>query len=265
MNTDAPNWSRNGNRYLRIEREMTLPSANTAILAGSSTFDYGRPAESDVKLWEIIDSLGKLCRYAGHVPGFYSVLEHSFAAAVLVAALWRTHPGHSLIDTGTGAVTPIHAPAELVWATFAHDFAEALTVDVPRPAKRSIPGFKAWEEPIEERVRHLMRSQHDAWAMWIGSADLIMYGLERRHLFGWTDVVFTPAIEAAVRSVALWPQGVPQARQHTLGSFALGWLSGYGALPRELWAQLDTRPVRYERAFIAGEAIGEHHEIPLFY
>lgn len=80
-----------------------------------------RPDEIDPA--DIAHALSLLCRYGGHVDRFYSVAEH----CVLMSE-W---------------VEPQHALAALL-----HDATEAYVVDVPRPLKRQLLGYRAIEEQV---------------------------------------------------------------------------------------------------------------------
>jgi hypothetical protein len=79
------------------------------------------PRGEDVCIEDIAHALGHLCRYAGHTTTFYSVAEH----CILVSRM----------------VPPEHAFKALL-----HDATEAYVVDVPRPLKKSLPGYAEIEE-----------------------------------------------------------------------------------------------------------------------
>ena len=80
-----------------------------------------RPDEIDAA--DIAHALSLLCRYGGHVDRFYSVAEH----CVLMSE----------------AVAPEHALAALL-----HDATEAYVVDVPRPLKRQLAGYREIEAAV---------------------------------------------------------------------------------------------------------------------
>lgn len=82
----------------------------------------------DIVIEDIAHALSMLCRYAGHCENFYSVAEHS----VLVAA---------------------HMPTrELRMWGLLHDASEAYLVDVPRPIKPHLPGYKTAEQAVMRAV-----------------------------------------------------------------------------------------------------------------
>jgi hypothetical protein len=90
---------------------------------------YGRqfwpiaPEPGDVHLDDIAHALSMLCRFGGHCLRFYSVAEHSVLLASAVAPQYR------------------------LWALL-HDASEAYLVDVPRPLKPFLGGYREAEEKI---------------------------------------------------------------------------------------------------------------------
>lgn len=81
------------------------------------------PRPDDVNILDIAHSLAMQCRYAGHCLRYYSVAEHSVLMARYVA------PEHKL-------------------AALLHDATEAYLVDVPRPIKASLLGYKDMERDV---------------------------------------------------------------------------------------------------------------------
>lgn len=87
-----------------------------------------RPADIDIR--DIAHSLSMQCRYAGHSQRFYSVAEHS----VHVARFCRQY--------GTGPALE----------GLLHDATEAYLVDVPRPVKPFLTGYKQAERRASHAV-----------------------------------------------------------------------------------------------------------------
>lgn len=81
----------------------------------------------DVAIEDIAHALANQCRYAGHCLRFYSVAEH--------CVLLSRH------------VAPAQALAALL-----HDAAEAYLVDLPRPVKPYLAGYKDAERALERVI-----------------------------------------------------------------------------------------------------------------
>lgn len=81
------------------------------------------PRPEDIRLTDIAHALANLCRFGGHCRRFYSVAQHSTLAAR-------------------------YAPEGLRKTALLHDATEAYLVDVPRPIKRSLVGYKEIEENL---------------------------------------------------------------------------------------------------------------------
>ena len=86
------------------------------------------PRADEIDIVDIAHSLSMQCRYGGHALAFYSVAEHS-----VLLSRWLAEQGHS-VETQ-------------LWGLL-HDAAEAYLVDVPRPIKPALDGYRE----IEERV-----------------------------------------------------------------------------------------------------------------
>lgn len=85
------------------------------------------PRPEDIDIDDVAHALSLLCRYGGHCLRFYSVAEHSVLLASKVA------------------------PENRLWALL-HDASEAYLVDVPRPIKRFLGGYKEAEDKIMRAV-----------------------------------------------------------------------------------------------------------------
>jgi hypothetical protein len=100
------------------------------------------PRPEEVHIDDIAHALSNMCRFAGHCREFYSVAEH----CVRVSAL-------------ANAAEPEHALAALL-----HDATEAYVVDVPRPLKPFLDGYKS----IEARVARAIETR---FGLAIGALD----------------------------------------------------------------------------------------------
>lgn len=84
------------------------------------------PRSYEVRIEDIAHSLAMQCRYAGHGRRFYSVAEHSVRIA-----RWLS----------------LHEPVVALCGLL-HDATEAYLVDVPRPVKKHLAGYKDAERQI---------------------------------------------------------------------------------------------------------------------
>lgn len=88
------------------------------------------PLAEEVFIEDIAHSLAMQCRYAGHCIRFYSVAEHS----VLMARYLRRHG------------------AKISLAALLHDASEAYLIDVPRPVKPFLEGYRRAEKAVQREV-----------------------------------------------------------------------------------------------------------------
>ena len=119
-------------------------------------FDYEHPVPSMIDIEDIAAGLSKDCRYAGQIPGFYSVAQHSLIGA-------------QLID-------PCFALEFLL-----HDAAEAYCRDVVSPHKRMMPVYRE----IEDRIDRVIRFKYnlpDEMSPEVKAMDDAMYYTERRDI-----------------------------------------------------------------------------------
>lgn len=88
------------------------------------------PRADEVFIEDIAHSLAMQCRFAGHCHRFYSVAEHS--------VLMARHLRWEGVDVA-------------LWALL-HDASESYLVDVPRPVKPYLPGYKEAEAKVMAAV-----------------------------------------------------------------------------------------------------------------
>ncbi|NNM74783.1 phosphohydrolase [Enterovirga aerilata] len=91
------------------------------------------PQPKDIKLVDIAHALSMQCRYAGHVNKFYSVAEHSVHVSNVLPTITLQKWG------------------------LLHDAAEAYLVDVPRPLKPYLAGYKDAEERLLQAIAERFR------------------------------------------------------------------------------------------------------------
>lgn len=89
------------------------------------------PRTDEVHIEDIAHSLSLQCRFAGHCIRFYSVAEHS-----VLLAWWLYR----------------HAGPQTALACLLHDASEAYLVDVPRPVKPFLAGYKEAESKVQAAI-----------------------------------------------------------------------------------------------------------------
>ena len=119
-------------------------------------FDYLNAQTDDVDIEDIATALSNICRFAGHLPEFYSVAQHSVLCSQIV-------------------------PQEYAFEALMHDAAEAYCQDIPAPLKRLLPDYRRIETLVDDLIRSkfgLPLQQSDL----VKYADLTMLATERRDL-----------------------------------------------------------------------------------
>jgi len=85
------------------------------------------PRAGEVHVIDIAHALANACRFGGHCEQFYSVAEHSVLVSLVV-------------------------PQRLALAALLHDASEAYVVDIPRPIKPYLAGYKEIEAQVQAAV-----------------------------------------------------------------------------------------------------------------
>lgn len=99
------------------------------------------PRPEDVCIEDIAHALSMICRYGGHTKKFYSVAEHSCRLA--------------------GYAERVRPNTPLLWlATLLHDASEAYLVDVPRPVKPFLVGYREAERRVGVAVARALAVPH---------------------------------------------------------------------------------------------------------
>lgn len=99
------------------------------------------PRSEDVCILDIVHALSMLCRYGGHTRKFYSVAEHSVHLYEHARAFAPSNPS--------------------LWvAALLHDASEAYLVDVPRPVKPFLVGYRDAERQVEVAIARALEVPH---------------------------------------------------------------------------------------------------------
>lgn len=129
-------------------------------------FNYLNIQQDDIVIEDIATALSHICRFAGHLPEFYSVAQHSLV------------------------------PREYALEALLHDAAEAYLQDIPSPLKRLLPDYQDIEARVDTAIRQkygLPADQHPT----VKYADLVMLASERRD-FEINDGTVWPCLEGVV-------------------------------------------------------------------
>ena len=127
------------------------------------------PRPEDVAIEDIAHALSHLCRFGGHCRTFYSVAEHSVRVSLVV-------------EQDQGGAAPAWR-AEQALAALLHDAAEAYIVDVPRPIKRFLGGYKDAEERVFAAIAQRFRISSTLQEC-VKYADEVLLATEARDLMG---------------------------------------------------------------------------------
>jgi hypothetical protein len=104
---------------------QVIPLTAGITLLSGAMFDYLNPSRN-VLLDDMVTPLSNICRFAGHLPYFYSIAQHSVNAS-------------RIVEGGEDAE----------YEALLHDRSEGFTNDITTPLKVANPGFKAIETNIE--------------------------------------------------------------------------------------------------------------------
>lgn len=132
-------------------------------VAAGHYFSLEHPDPDLIEIWSISEALGKICRYGGHCPRFYSVAEHC-VHAVEQAEL----DGHS---------------NKALMAILLHDAAEAYVGDMVRPLKAINPEYKRIEGKVEDAICERFEVKLDDFYTTIKLYDLILMKAEKKHFW----------------------------------------------------------------------------------
>jgi hypothetical protein len=149
------------------------------------------PRPEDVCIEDIAHALSLLCRFGGHCRKFYSVAEHS------------------------ARVSEACDPTDAMWGLL-HDASEAYLVDVPRPIKGYLVGYREIEAQVQRAVcEHfgLSVEQPDS----VSVADSVLLHTEARDLMGQPPNSWKHMAEPLKARILPWD--AEYAEQHFLKVF----------------------------------------------
>lgn len=161
------------------------------------------PRPEDVVIEDIAHALSNLCRFAGHCREFYSVAEHSVWVARAVARYAR--------ECGS----PAAWADQLSLAGLLHDAAEAYCVDVPRPLKPFLTGYREIEHGVAAVIAERFGFSVELFDHpFVKRADESLLMTEKRDLMApppapWT---FAQGVEAECVGNVSMPWGPREAR-----------------------------------------------------
>lgn len=133
--------------------------ANTIKVAAGHYVNLADPDPSTIDIVSIATALGRICRFGGHCPKFYSVAEHCVHAYELARA--------------DGLST------EALKAILLHDAAEAYIGDVVKPLKTMIPGYAEIERRIEAAIATRFDVDFERYVSAIKCYDRLMLKAEK--------------------------------------------------------------------------------------
>ncbi|WP_145567328.1 HD family hydrolase [Yersinia aleksiciae] len=119
-------------------------------------FDYLKPVASSICIDDIAQALSHECRFAGHLPNFYSVAQHSLLMSFIVEEQYALE-------------------------ALLHDASEAYCKDIPSPLKRLLPDYQAIERQVDLAIREKFGLPEEMGFV-VHYADLVMLATERRDL-----------------------------------------------------------------------------------
>jgi hypothetical protein len=123
-------------------------------------FDYENLSPDNVDIEDIAHSLSNLCRFCGHISEHYSVAQHSVLASIHV------------VDSQYNGIEAL-----------LHDATEAYMADVPSPAKKMLPGYRALENKIwKEAIAPKFNLSH-YMSQAVHNIDKILLEIEMNQLF----------------------------------------------------------------------------------
>ena len=171
-------------------KHFKMPSGNY--------FDFNT-FEGYISLSDIANGLSKLCRWAGGMPGIYSVAEHSVLCSYQV-------------------------PRQYALCALMHDASEFVLGDLPRPVRRLMPEYCAMEQDI---MHHLAADFGFCWPMpgVVKAADDLLLHCEGVDFFGEWGEFDKEWREAMTGDIVLnkWPHDMAYTKFMDRAHEIMGW------------------------------------------
>lgn len=120
------------------------------------------PRPEDIDIADIAHALSLLCRFGGHCRVFYSVAEHSVRVSQMPGAIFDPHTA---------------------LAGLLHDASEAYLIDVPRPIKGWLAGYREIESRLQGAIFERYGLPFSA-GDWVKHFDEVLLATEARDLMG---------------------------------------------------------------------------------
>lgn len=174
--------------------------------ASGIKFDLLDPQPEMVCAYDIAHALSKLCRFGGHCRQFYSVAEHSRHV-------------YDVIGIDAFQSDPDNLPREsLMLAALLHDASEAYCVDVPRPLKGILDGYKEIEHRIQCAIAAAFGFNPEEFDdPLIEDADRRMLSLEASELMPSKGTLWSTRVTPADVRLGMWePRVAAQIFMDTL-------------------------------------------------
>lgn len=156
------------------------------------------PRAEDVSLEDIAHALSNLCRFNGHCREFYSVAQHCVLVSYRCAQLAEVEAA-DFDDL-------LHAQR----AGLMHDAAEAYLVDLPRPVKQFLDGYRVAETNVERCIaeRFGLTETFAKYAEIVKQADNELLATEARDLMAEPPMMWSPMPAPLPERISVWSPGV---------------------------------------------------------
>lgn len=138
---------------------------NTIKVVTGHYVDLADPDPETIDIEAISAALGKICRFGGHCPIFYSVAEHSVHAVNLASI-------DEVCKDGLRAI-------------LLHDAAEAYIGDIVKPLKLLLPEYDRIEKRLERAIEKRFDTDFDRYRELIKKYDRLMLKAEKTRM--WPD------------------------------------------------------------------------------